>query len=234
LTIVVTQSGSAITMPWANSVPAIVHAWYLGNATGDAIADVLFGIVNPSGKLPITFPARLEDVPSFGHFNVDDGKVRYAEDIFVGYKHYQHRRITPAFAFGHGLSYTTFQYSDLEVSEPSPRENDIEITAKFTVKNTGNVAGSEITQLYISWPSDSALSHPPLRLKSFMKLCLEAGQVCFAQMHLTKYAVSSWSESSEKWVVENGSYTVFVGTSSQELPLSATMTIRSGFEWTGL
>jgi beta-glucosidase len=126
-------------MPWANSVPAIVHAWYLGNATGDAIADVLFGKVNPSGKLPITFPARLEDVPSFGHFNVDDGKVllrpssvscehsmltlvvqvRYAEDIFVvsillklgphlsllltasqGYKHYQHRRINPAFAFG--------------------------------------------------------------------------------------------------------------------------------------
>lgn len=142
-----------------------------------------------------------------------------------------HYLITP---HRHGLSYTTFQYSDLEVSEPSPRENDIEITAKFTVKNTGNIAGSEITQLYISWPSNSALSHPPLRLKSFMKLHLEAGQVCFAQMHLTKYAVSSWSESSEKWVVENGSYTVFVGTSSQELPLSATMTIGSGFEWTGL
>jgi len=129
-------------MPWANSVPAIVHAWYLGNATGDAIADVLFGKVNPSGKLPITFPARLEDVPSFGHFNVDNGKVRYAEDIFVGYKHYQQRRITPAFAFGHGLSYTTFQYSDLEVSETSPIGNDVEITAKFTVKNTGNIAGS--------------------------------------------------------------------------------------------
>lgn len=233
-TIVVTQSGSAITMPWADSVPAIVHAWYLGNATGDAIADVLFGKVNPSGKLPITFPARLEDVPSFGYFNVDNGKVRYAEDIFVGYKHYQHRRITPTFAFGHGLSYTTFQYSDLEVSEPSPKENDIEFTAKFTVKNTGNIAGSEIAQLYISWPSDSALSQPPLRLESFMKLRLEAGEVRSAQMHLTKYAVSSWSESSEKWVVENGSYTVFVGTSSQELPLSATMTIRSGFEWTGL
>jgi beta-glucosidase len=136
--------------------------------------------------------------------------------------------------YRHGLSYTTFQYSDLEVSEPSSRENDIEITARFTVKNTGNIAGSEITQLYISWPSDSALSHPPLRLKAFTKLRLEAGQACSAQMSLTKYAVSSWSESSEKWVVENGSYTIFVGTSSQELPLSATMTIRSGFEWTGL
>ena len=136
--------------------------------------------------------------------------------------------------YRHGLSYTTFQYSDLEVPEPRPRENEIEITAEFTVKNTGSVAGSEIAQLYISWPSDSSASHPPLRLKSFTKLRLEAGQVCFAQMHMTKYAVSSWNESSERWVVENGSYTVFVGSSSQELPLSATMTIKSGFEWTGL
>jgi len=233
-TIVVTQSGSTITMPWSDSVPAIVHAWYLGNATGDAIADVLFGNVNPSGKLPITFPTRIEDTPSFGHFNVDDGKVRYAEDIFVGYKHYQHRRITPAFAFGHGLSYTTFQYSDLEVSEPRTKGNDIDVTVGFTVKNTGNIAGSEIAQLYVSWPSDSALSHPPLRLKSFAKVHLEAGQGRIAQMRLTKYAVSSWSESSEKWVVENGAYTISVGTSSQELPLTATMTIRSGFEWSGL
>ena len=100
--------------------------------------------------------------------------------------------------------------------------------------NTGNIAGSEITQLYISWPSDSTLSHPPLRLQSFRKICLEAGQERVAQMHLTKYAVSSWSESSAKWVVENGSYTIFVGSSSQELPLSATMIIRSGFEWSGL
>ncbi len=172
-----------------------------------------------------------------------------------GYKHYQHRRITPAFAFGcvnsrpiyilfftfivdalhrHGLSYTTFQYSDLEVSEPSTRENDIDITVEFTVKNTGSITGSEIAQLYISWPSDSALSHPPLGLKSFVKVHLDAGQVCIAQMRLTKYAVSSWSESSEKWVVENGTYTIFVGASSQELPLTATITIRSGFEWTGL
>jgi len=235
-TIVVTQSGSAITMPWVDSVPAIVHAWYLGNATGDAIADVLFGKVNPSGKLPLTFPARLEDVPSFAHFNVDDGKVRYAEDIFVGYKHYQHKDITPLFAFGHGLSYTTFQYSDIKVSEPEPstRDNDIAVTVTCTVKNTGNIAGSETAQLYISWPSRSALTHPPFTLKAFSKIFLEAGASQLVKLPLDKYSVSSWSESSEKWVVENGSYTISVGPSSQELPLTTTITIGSGFEWIGL
>jgi beta-glucosidase len=173
--------------------------------------------------------------------------------VAQGYKHYQHRSIIPKFAFGcvdsdpllpfgfhcqwlyrHGLSYTTFQYSDLEVSEPSIRENDICVTVTFTVKNTGNIAGSEIAQLYISWPSHSALSHPPLTLKAFSKLFLEAGASRSVELPLDKYAVSSWSESSEKWVVENGSYTISVGTSSQELPLTAKMTVRSGFEWAGL
>jgi beta-glucosidase len=274
-------------MPWVDSVPTIVHAWYLGNATGDAIADVLFGKVNPSGKLPLTFPAQLEDVPSFGHFSLEDGKVLLLARLDIqiqcslwcrfdtqrifswsvaltvphlftlltvskGYKHYQHRSITPGFAFGcvnfrpifhfvftangfrHGLSYTTFQYSGLEVSEPSIRENDIDVAATFTVRNTGNVTGSEISQLYISWPSHSALSHPPLTLKAFSKISLDAGASCSVELRLDRYAVSSWSESSEKWVVENGSYTISVGTSSQELPLTAVMTIRSGFEWSGL
>lgn len=221
-------------MPWVDTVPAIVHAWYLGNATGDAIADVLFGDVNPSGKLPLTFPRRLEDVPAFEHFKVENGKVQYAEDIFVGYKHYQHKGIIPTFPFGHGLSYTTFQYSGLTVSEPSTRENDIAITVKFTVANTGNIAGSEIAQLYISWPSHSTLTHPPLTLKAFSKIYLEAGESGPVELRLDKYAVSSWREISDRWVVESGSYTISVGPSSQELPLTATMMIGSDFEWTGL
>ncbi|KAI0265209.1 beta-glucosidase [Gloeopeniophorella convolvens] len=233
-TVVVTQSGSSITMPWTKAVPAIVHTWYLGNATGDAIADVLFGKVNPSGKLSLTFPKRLEDVPSFGHFNVDDGKVLYAEDIFVGYKHYQHRNIEPEFAFGHGLSYTTFQYSGLEVSKPIFVDDDIDVTVIFTVKNTGSIAGSEVAQLYIAWPSSSALTHPPLTLKAFSKVSLDAGASQLVELHLDKYAVSSWYESLGRWAVETGSYKVSVGPSSQVLPQTATLAVEKGFEWNGL
>ena len=134
----------------------------------------------------------------------------------------------------HGLSYTTFRYSGLTVSEPITRENDIAVTAKFTVRNTGNMAGSEIAQLYISWPSHSTLTHPPLTLKAFSKIALEAGKSGPVELRLDKYAVSSWIESSDRWVVESGSYTISVGPSSQELPLTATMTIGSGFEWIGL
>jgi beta-glucosidase len=120
------------------------------------------------------------------------------------------------------------------VSEPSTSENDIAVTAKFTVKNIGNIAGFEIAQLYISWPSHSALTHPPLTLKEFSKIFLEAGESGLVELRLDKYAVSSWVESSERWVVESGNYTIFVGPSSQDLPLSATMTVGSGFGWTGL
>jgi beta-glucosidase len=120
------------------------------------------------------------------------------------------------------------------VSEPSKSEDDIAITVKFTVENTGNTAGSEIAQLYISWPSHSALTHPPLTLKAFSKIFLEAGGSRPLELRLDKYAISSWVESSERWVAESGSYMLSVGPSSQELPLTATMTIGSGFEWTGL
>jgi beta-glucosidase len=132
------------------------------------------------------------------------------------------------------LSYTTFQYSGLEVSEPSIKEHDIDVTVTFTVKNTGNIAGSEVAQLYMTWPSNSTLSHPPLTLKAFAKISLEAGASRSVELCLDKYAVSSWSESLEKWFVENGNYTISIGTSSQELPLTGTVTVKSGFEWIGL
>ncbi|KAH7903362.1 glycosyl hydrolase family 3 C-terminal domain-containing protein, partial [Hygrophoropsis aurantiaca] len=149
-TIVVTQSGSSITMPWADSVPAIVHSWYLGNATGDAIADVLLGKKNPSGKLSLTFPKRLEDISSHGHFHSENGVLQYGEDIYVGYKHFQHRGIAPQFAFGHGLSYTTFVYSDLQLSKPEVTNGDFNLIASVTLTNTGKVPGDEIIQLYVS------------------------------------------------------------------------------------
>ncbi|KAF7974223.1 hypothetical protein HWV62_13094 [Athelia sp. TMB] len=234
-TVVVTQSGSSIVMPWADEVGTIVHSWYLGNATGEAIADVLLGKKNPSGKLSLSFPKRMEDLPSHGHFGQENGKVRYGEDLFVGYKHYVHRGIPTLFPFGHGLSYTTFEYSGLEISAPKIANNNIEVTASVTVKNTGSLVGSNVVQLYISMPAASHLTHPPIMLKTFVKVRdLAPGKSEKVALRLDKYAVSYWEERIERWSVDAGEYTVRVGSSSEQLPLVGSFKIGKGFEWNGL
>ncbi|PPQ85427.1 hypothetical protein CVT25_006319 [Psilocybe cyanescens] len=234
-TVVVTQSGSAIAMPWAESVSGHIHAWYLGNASGDAIADVLFGKQNPSAKLSLTFPKREEDIPSYGHFHSEDGKVRYAEDLYVGYKHYQHRNIKPIYAFGHGLSYTTFELKDLSLSQPSITGSEFSLTVSLNVTNTGTITGSEVVQIYIAAPTTSELSHPLLQLKGFSKVKdLAPGETKKVEVVLDKYAVSYWSEMYDTWAVERGVWGVKVGTASDKLPLEGTFEIVRGFEWKGI
>ncbi|EPS94698.1 hypothetical protein FOMPIDRAFT_80649 [Fomitopsis schrenkii] len=236
-TVVVTQSGSAITMPWADEVSAIVHAWYLGNATGEAIGDVISGAVNPSGKMTLTFAKRLEDYGSHGHFHSENGKVRYSEDLFVGYKHFHNRKFAPQWYFGHGLSYTTFSYSDFTLSKPTISNGDLELTAKVTVKNTGKVTGSDAIQLYVAMPSTSDLTHAPLQLRAFKKVKdLAPGTSETITLRLDKYAVSYWEERIARWVVEDGEYTARVGRSSapEDLTLAATFKIEKGLEWSGL
>ncbi|KAF9043921.1 glycoside hydrolase family 3 protein [Panaeolus papilionaceus] len=233
--VVVTQSGSAITMPWKDEVSSIVHAWYLGNASGDAIADVLFGKYNPSGKLSLTFPKREEDIASYGHFHSEDGRVHYAEDLFVGYKHHQHRNIEPLFAFGHGLSYTTFTFDKVVVSEPAILKDDVSVDIDVTVTNTGALTGSEVVQVYVSLPATSQLTHPGLQLKGFAKIRdLTAGESRTARIHLDKYAVSYWGATHDTWVVESGRYLVKIGPASDNLPLQAEISLETGFEWRGL
>jgi len=232
---VVTQSGSSITLPWADSVPAIVHSWYLGNATGDAIADVLFGIKNPSGKLSLTFPKTLEDIGAHGHFHSENGVVRYGEDLFVGYKHFQYRDIAPQFAFGHGLSYTTFEFSDLQLSTPEVANGDFQLTATVTVANTGSVAGSEVAQLYVSMSKTSEVTHPVRLLRAFEKVRNVApGESARVVLALDKYAVSYWDELLSCWVIERGEYGVSVGPSSDVLPLTAAFVVGKRLEWNGL
>lgn len=164
-------------------------------------------------------------------------QVLYAEDLFVGYKHYHHRGVAPLFHFGHGLSYTSFQYSDLKLSEPERTADDISITATLTVTNTGSVAGTEVVQLYTTLPTTSELTHPPLQLKAFAKVRdLAPGKSETVTLKLDKYAVSYWEERISRWVVESGEYLVRVGTSSapEDLSLSAKVVIKKGFEWNGL
>ncbi|KAF9647277.1 hypothetical protein BDM02DRAFT_3156218 [Thelephora ganbajun] len=223
-TVVVTQTGSAITMPWVDAVPSIVHAWYLGNTTGDAIAQVLLGDVNPAGRLSLTFPKRLEDVPSYVSFSVENGKVRYSEDLLVVSR-------------GHGLSYTTFQYFDLKLSEATYTAGDIHITATLTLTNTGSVTGSEAIQLYVTLPPAVEYAHPPLQLRAFKKVKdLGAGASEEVILRLDKYAVSYWDERYSTWNVDKGVYTVRVGGSSAEdaLVLSGQFRVPRSFTWNGL
>ncbi|KZS87466.1 glycoside hydrolase family 3 protein [Sistotremastrum niveocremeum HHB9708] len=237
-TVVITQAGSAVEMPWVDFAPAILHTWYLGNATGDAIADVLFGKVNPSAKLSLTFPKRLQDTPSYGHFASENGKVRYAEDLYVGYKHYENVNIAPLFAFGHGLSYTSFEYSNLKITTPkaSSVAEGFEVVVKLVVKNTGAVTGSEAVQVYVTLPPSSfGHLHVPKQLRGFHKVRdIEPGESKEASVILDKYAVSYWEEGTARWRAERGKYIVSVGASSANIRLVGEFEIGREFEWRGL
>ena len=144
-TIVVLNVGSAVEMPWIDKVPAVLQLWYDSQEQGNALADILFGDVNPSGKLPTTFPVRLQDNPAYTNYPGENGKVRYGEGIFVGYRYYDKKEIAPLFPFGHGLSYTTFKYSNLRLSAKSITPNEL-LKVRVDVTNTGKVAGKEVVQ----------------------------------------------------------------------------------------
>ncbi|EJU05925.1 hypothetical protein DACRYDRAFT_127572 [Dacryopinax primogenitus] len=232
--VVVMQSGSAVTMPWVDNVSALVQAWYLGNETGNAIADVLFGKVNPSGKMSITFPRRLEDTPSYLSYGNQNGKVRYAEDLFVGYKHYIVRDIKPLFPFGFGLSYTTFEYSNLEVGKSTSKGADFTAAVKLTLTNTGQIIGSEAVQVYIA-PPEGLLTRPAFELKAFSKARdIPAGKEVKITLELDKYAVSYYDDQAMAWRADKGEYGVFIGASSDDIRLKGRLVLEESFTWTGL
>jgi beta-glucosidase len=238
-TIVVLNTGSAVTMPWANSVPGIVEQWYPGQVDGTAAAAILFGTVNPSGHLPVTFPSSLSQVPAStaAEFPGANGQVQYNEGIDVGYRWYQSQDQTPAFPFGFGLSYTTFSYSNLSITGFNSAGT---ATVTATVKNTGSVAGADVAQLYIGDPSSTG--EPPWQLKSFDRVSLNPGAsttVTFSvPVHdLTYWAgpgatsyPTAWSGSDPDgggWTAPAGTYAIGVGDSSASLPLTGTLTLAS-------
>ncbi|KAI1497186.1 glycosyl hydrolase family 3 N terminal domain-containing protein [Biscogniauxia marginata] len=214
-TVVVNQSGSPVTMPWADKVPAIIQAWYQGQEAGNALADVLFGLQNPSGKLPSTFPRRLEDTPAYHNWPGENLRVLYGEGLFVGYKHYDRAGIAPLFPFGHGLSYTTFEYG-----RPSLSRRVLTASAPvhlvMAVTNTGPVAGAETVQLYVR-DERAALPRPEKELVAFEKVFLEPDETRHITVSLDRYAVGYYDGSLPAWIAEEGTFTVLVGSSSSDI-----------------
>ena len=224
-TIVVLKTGSAVLMPWLQDVPAVLEAWYPGEEDGNAVADVLFGKVNPSGKLPITFPRALEDTLAANpdQYPGDGKTVRYSEGLNVGYRAYVSRGVAPLFAFGYGLSYATFQFSDLKVTPKGGRGG---ATVSFYVSNIAKLTGAEVAQVYLRFPPIAAGNEPPLQLKGFCKVTLKAGERRVVKLELDKRAFSYWSGEAHGWQTAPGTFHVMVGDSSENTPLSADRTVQ--------
>jgi beta-glucosidase len=229
-TIVVLNTGSPIPMDWLDAVPAVVQAWYPGQEAGHAIADVLFGDANPSGRLPTTFPRCLKDNPAYLNYPGENGKVTYGEGLFVGYRYYDAKGIEPLFPFGYGLSYTTFAYSNLRLEANEYLAGD-EIRVRVDVENTGARAGQEVVQLYLR-DVESALRRPEKELKAFAKVALEPGETKTVTLLLDQEALSYYDPDQNGWVVEPGEFEVLVGSSSRDIRLAERFTLRTKLDST--
>jgi beta-glucosidase len=228
-TIVVLNTGSPISMPWLDKVAAVVQAWYPGQECGNAIADVLFGDTNPAGKLPQTFPVRLEDTPTYLDFPGENGKIYYSEGLFVGYRYYDKRNIAPLFPFGFGLSYTTFSYSSLSLNTQQIGPDET-VQASVDITNTGQRAGKEIVQVYVR-DVQTRLQRPEKELKAFSKVHLEPGERKTVTLSLARDALAYYDDLAHEWVAEAGEFEVLVGASSQDIRATATFTLTATAHW---
>lgn len=215
--VVVNISGNAVAMPWINEVPAIVQTWYNGTESGTALASILTGDANPSGKLPFTFPVKLEDngAHKLGDYPGVNKEATYKESIFVGYRWIDKEKIKPLFPFGHGLSYTTFEYGKVS-ADKKEMTADGKITFSVNVKNTGSRDGAEIVQLYIS-DLKSSLPRPVKELKGFEKINLKAGEEKTVTFTIDKSALSFFDADKHDWVAENGDFEAIIGASSTDI-----------------
>jgi beta-glucosidase len=226
-TVVILNNGAPIVMSdWLDDVSAVLEAWMMGQAGGGAIADILFGKVNPSAKLAETFPLRLVDTPAHLNFPGDAGVVRYGEGLFIGYRYYDAKQVPVQFPFGYGLSYTTFAYSNPRLSATSFNDTD-GVTVTVDITNTGDVAGKEIVQIYVS-DHEAELIRPEKELKGFAKVALEAGETKTVSIDLDFRAFAFYHPRYEQWLVESGEFDIHVASSAQDirhtLPVSVTST----------
>jgi beta-glucosidase len=224
-TVVVLNSGAAVDMRnWIDVVPALIEAWYPGQEGGKAIADILFGEVNPSGKLVTSFMKQWEDCPAYGNYPGEDDTEHYAEGVFVGYRYFDTKDIAVNFPFGHGLSYTHFQYSGLKVSKKTIQA-DKTLDVQLTVTNAGDRDGAEVVQLYVG-DDKASVPRPKKELKGFQKVFLKAGQSKTVQIKLKPEDLAFWDICRHDWKVESGKFTLYVGSSSEDIRLTGSIEVK--------
>jgi beta-glucosidase len=218
-TVVVLNAGSPVRMPWLDRVAAVLQVWYGGQESGHGLADVLFGDVDASGRLPTTFPRRLEDTPAFINYPGENGEVFYGEGLFVGYRYYDKRDLEPLFPFGYGLSYTAFAYRNLRVSAQTGGPEGRPIRVDVDVTNTGMRKGQEVIQIYIS-DVRSSLVRPLKELKAFAKVALAPGETRKVSLTLDEEAFMFYDPALKVWRVEPGEFEVLVGSSARDIHLT--------------
>ena len=226
--IVVLAGGSPVEMPWNDSVAAVLNSYLGGQAGAGAVADIISGKVNPSGKLPETYPVTYTDTPAFKNFPGNPASVEYRESIYIGYRYYEKADKGVRYPFGFGLSYTTFEYSDLKLDKNSMNEDET-VKVTFTVKNTGDVAGYEIAQLYVA-DKESTIYRPVKELKGFRKVWLEPGESKEIEITLCKRAFAFYNVNINDWCVETGEFDILVGASSADIRLTAAVTVNGTTE----
>lgn len=223
--VIVLSNGAPIEMPWIGKVKGILEGYLGGQALGGAIADILFGDANPSGKLAETFPKVLSDNPSYLNFPGEGDKVEYKEGVFVGYRYYDKKKIEPLFSFGFGLSYTNFEYSNLSIDKKEIKDTDT-VSVRVNVKNTGSIAGKEIVQLYIK-DVESIMIRPEKELKGFEKVELQPGEEKTVSFILNKRSFAYYNVEWKDWHVETGEFEILVGKSSKEIVLHDSLFVQS-------
>jgi beta-glucosidase len=221
----VTSGGAVDTTSWLDRVPGLVQAWYLGQEGGTAVAEVLSGSVNPSGRLPASFERRWEDNPVHASYypERDGNQVRYQEGVFVGYRGYEQRGVQPQFAFGSGLSYTTFKYEALAIVPAKSADHLYEVS--FVVKNTGARAGAAVPQLYVTDVSAS-VPRPKKELKGFTKLVLQPGESRNVTLPLNARSFAFYDVSAKRWVAEAGKFEVLIGDASDRILLQGSVDLQ--------
>ena len=224
-TVVVLNNGSPLHMPWLDDVAAVMQAWYGGQEAGNAIADVLFGDVDPGGRLPTTFPKRLADNPSYLNHPGENGQVLYGEGLFVGYRYYDAKGIEPLFPFGYGLSYTRFEYTNLRLST-TELEPGQPLALSLDVSNIGDRPGSDVVQVYVR-DVESRLVRPEKELKAFAKVYLQPRETCTVTLDLPTDTLAYYDPAQSGWVTEPGEFAVLVGRSAEDVRLSASVALHA-------